>query len=46
MTFSEIYKIVYFEKKNYYKKFIMSTQNNLVIITRSAKQHGAQINNI
>jgi hypothetical protein len=30
----------YFLKKNYNKKIIMSTQNNLIIITGSVKQHG------
>jgi hypothetical protein len=47
MTSNEIYKIVYFEKTtNYYNKIIISTQNNLIIVSHSAKQHGAQINNI
>jgi hypothetical protein len=43
MTYIEIYKILFFEKKNIdYKKIIISTKNNLIIVTISAKQYGAQ----
>ncbi len=41
MTYSEIYKILF--KKINYKKIIMSTKNNLMIITNSVKQGEAQI---
>jgi len=34
MIYSEIYKILFFEKtKNNYKNIIISTQNNLIIVT-------------
>jgi sialic acid synthase SpsE len=46
MTYSEIYKILSFEKKKKdYNRIIMSTQNDLIIVTGSAKQHGTQILN-
>jgi hypothetical protein len=38
MTYIEIYKILFLEKKNIdYKKFIISTKNNLIIVTVTAK---------
>ncbi len=38
MTYIEIYKILFFEKKNIdYKKIIISTKNNLIIVTVTAK---------
>ncbi len=43
MTYNEIHKLLFFEKKNNYNKIIMSTKNNFV--TGSAKQRGAQIYN-
>jgi len=36
MTYNEIYKLNH-------KIIIMSTQNNLIIVTGSVKQHGTQI---
>jgi hypothetical protein len=36
-------KNYFWKKKIDYKKIIMSTQNNLIIIFGSAKQHRAQI---
>jgi hypothetical protein len=42
MTYIEIYSILSFEKKKIdYKKIIISIKNNLIIITSSAKHHGA-----
>jgi hypothetical protein len=37
------FKYIFFEKKFDYNKIIMSTQNNIIIITGSAKQHKAHI---
>ncbi len=43
MSSSEIYKILSFEKTIDYNKTITTTQNNLIIVIGSAKQHEAQI---
>jgi hypothetical protein len=44
MTYSEIYKnIIFWKDKIDYNRFIVSTQNNLIIVIGSVKQHGAQI---
>jgi hypothetical protein len=43
MTYSEIYKILSFEKQIDHKKIIMSTKNNLTILSTSAKQQKTQI---
>jgi hypothetical protein len=40
MKFTKFY---FLEGQNYYKKFIMSTQNNLINITGSAKHRRAQL---
>jgi hypothetical protein len=43
MLYNEIYELVSFEKiKINYNKIMMSTKNDLIIGTRSAKQHKAQ----
>jgi hypothetical protein len=44
MTYSEIYKILSFEKTKLITIYL-STQNDLIIVTSSAKQHGTQILN-
>ncbi len=36
-------KKIFFEKKFNYNKIIVSTQNNLIIVTSSVKRHKAQI---
>jgi phosphorylcholine metabolism protein LicD len=44
MKYIEMYKILSFEKKKIdYKKVIISTKSNLIIVIINAKQHGAQI---
>jgi hypothetical protein len=44
MTYSEIYRILFFEKtKLITNKIIMSTKNNFIIVLGSAKQFGTQI---
>jgi hypothetical protein len=44
MTYSEIYKILLFEKtKLITKKIVMSTQIDFIIVIGSGKQHKAQI---
>ncbi len=43
ITYSEIYKILSFEKKKFITTKLLCPQNNLIIITGSAKQCGAQI---
>ncbi len=45
MTYNEIYKILSFEFFFDYNRIIVSTQNNVIIITSSAKQRGAQMYN-
>jgi hypothetical protein len=43
MTYDEIYRILFWKEKINYSKIIISTKNNLIIVTCSAKQHGAQV---
>jgi hypothetical protein len=44
MTYNEVYKILFFKKTTLTTtKIIMFTKNNLIIVTDSAKQCGAQI---
>jgi hypothetical protein len=40
---SKILKIIIWKDKINYNKIIMSTQNNLIIVTSSAKQRGSHI---
>jgi hypothetical protein len=43
MPYSEIYRILSFEKTKLINKSIMSAKNNLIIVIGSAKQRGAQL---
>jgi hypothetical protein len=46
MTYSEIYKTLSFWKDKFFlitTKLLCSQKNNLIIVTDSAKQHGAQM---
>ncbi len=45
MTYSEIYKILSFEKTKLITTKLLCSHNNLIIVTSCVNQHGAQIGN-